>query len=564
MLPNDEEKKTPKSKEGQRRRPGGKKGKKTAVKPEPSASPSLSSAAEELPQPPARYFPTPRNASAGPSTRPVKLDAYEEPGPSTRPVKTEAYEGPQAAPLLFLPEGAPSSSLQHPNVAAALHAPQISRNAPHNAPSSQATTFTQPQLTLTPHAPPTHTMQQLMYLANLPAPAGPPRPPSQPLSPLPLPPLLNWPSFGQQRRLEELHRRPPDLPPPPVPFLLRPPQAPPQFTGVPRPRPLPRAVLPLTRLQREHAAQMRRLRMQKAGMGMGPPPVPGTRGQSAGSNNFNGNNSSMIGLMPAPPSTGVGAHAQGQLGPIPPWGSGQTARGVYNSAATASAHSRTPANWPAVGTRPGDGDAAAAARWAAANARYSEHERRMVMRTHTQSYMAPLPAGLPYSMARPSFHAPYFPGGAGPPPTRSGVGMHGPSAIQGTRGVRAPVTHAPAPAGATPPVPYQAPQLPVAGPSNVAPPQNARTVPEPPSAGPSTMPEPPATNISSIRDPERIAFEEAVERRRNWNPEADMFAGHCWYGYMGEDGFIHPFYPPRPCDGQCEHHRVLKNGLGGN
>lgn len=89
-------------------------------------------------------------------------------------------------------------------------------------------------------------------------------------------------------------------------------------------------------------------------------------------------------------------------------------------------------------------------------------------------------------------------------------------------------------------------------------------MPEPPSAGPAAIPEPPTTNLSSIQDPERIAFEEAVERRRNWNPEADMFAGHCWYGYIGEDGFLHPFYPPRPCDGQCEHHRILKKGLGGN
>lgn len=183
------------------------------------------------------------------------------------------------------------------------------------------------------------------------------------------------------------------------------------------------------------------------------------------------------------------------------------------------------------------------------------------MRTYTHmAGQAPLPAGLPYSMARPFHQASYFPGGAGPPSNRSMAVTHDPVVRQETQRAGAPVTHAPVPARATG-VPY--PHPPVASSSNVAPPPSARTVPEPPLAGPSAIPEPPTTNLSSIRDPERIAFEEAVERRRNWNPEADMFVGHCWYGYMGEDGFIHPFYPPRPCDGQCEHHRILKKGLGG-
>ncbi|EIW53958.1 uncharacterized protein TRAVEDRAFT_51696 [Trametes versicolor FP-101664 SS1] len=58
------------------------------------------------------------------------------------------------------------------------------------------------------------------------------------------------------------------------------------------------------------------------------------------------------------------------------------------------------------------------------------------------------------------------------------------------------------------------------------------------------------------------AVQEAFARRRAWQPEADMFAGHCWLGFVGEDGFIRSFDPPRPCDGTCESHRILKQGLG--
>lgn len=190
------------------------------------------------------------------------------------------------------------------------------------------------------------------------------------------------------------------------------------------------------------------------------------------------------------------------------------------------------------------------------------------MRTYAHiAAEAPPPApvtGLPHSMARPFHQASYYPGNAGQLSNRNGTGMHGPAATQGTRGVDAPVAHAPAPAGATS-VPEQAPQSPVAGSSNVALLQYTRA-PTPPLAGPSAIPEPPPANPSPTQDAGRILdpFEEAVERRRTWNPEADMFVGHCWYGYMGEDGFIHPFCPPRPCDGQCEHHRVLKKGLGGH
>ncbi|EIW53967.1 uncharacterized protein TRAVEDRAFT_51705 [Trametes versicolor FP-101664 SS1] len=58
------------------------------------------------------------------------------------------------------------------------------------------------------------------------------------------------------------------------------------------------------------------------------------------------------------------------------------------------------------------------------------------------------------------------------------------------------------------------------------------------------------------------SVQEAFARRRAWKPEADMFAGHCWLGFVGEDGFIRSFDPPRPCDGTCESHRILKQGLG--
>lgn len=58
------------------------------------------------------------------------------------------------------------------------------------------------------------------------------------------------------------------------------------------------------------------------------------------------------------------------------------------------------------------------------------------------------------------------------------------------------------------------------------------------------------------------SVQEAFARRRAWKPEANMFAGHCWLGFVGDDGLIRSFDPPRPCDGTCESHRILKQGLG--
>lgn len=90
--------------------------------------------------------------------------------------------------------------------------------------------------------------------------------------------------------------------------------------------------------------------------------------------------------------------------------------------------------------------------------------------------------------------------------------------------------------------------------NNVAPPLDAHM------PAPSSSSLDPSQSVGT--DIALASVQEAFARRRAWKPEADMFAGHCWLGFVGEDGFIRSFDPPRPCDGTCESHRILKQGLG--
>ncbi|KAL1945237.1 hypothetical protein VTO73DRAFT_2088 [Trametes versicolor] len=102
----------------------------------------------------------------------------------------------------------------------------------------------------------------------------------------------------------------------------------------------------------------------------------------------------------------------------------------------------------------------------------------------------------------------------------------------------------------------------LAGSNNVAPPLDAHMMPTPSCLilEPSSSSLDPSQSLGT--DITLASVQEAFARRRAWKPEADMFAGHCWLGFVGEDGFIRSSDPPRPCDGTCESHRILKQGLG--
>ncbi|OJT01655.1 hypothetical protein TRAPUB_7913 [Trametes pubescens] len=401
------------------------------------------------------------------------------------------------AGLCFLPLEDAPSSSQNPDVTAALHHTQPSCEVP----GYQTTTSVLPPAT--PYATPS--------AANVPELAEIVRPPSLPLEPVPFPPTLNWPPLGQ-RQLEAVHRRPLSQPPPPVSFMPRPPQS-----RASQPRPLQRARPPLTRKQAEQRADtLLRLQKQRADVGNAQGPAASSgRNDMAG---FNATTSSM----------GVGSHAQNQNGPFPPWEAEQSAASdAHNPAAAPAAHTRPPENrnWPDVDAHPQSSEAVAATQWTAENAQYLEQKRQTLMRAYMCTYIAgggPVSAleGLPSSMAAPFLES-------------------------ATPAVHVPVTG----------VPY--PQPTAAGSSNAALPQNARTAPEPAS--------PDSSSDTSSNEPgaKRILtpVEEAFQRRRAWNPDADRFVGHCWYGYVGEDGFIRSFDPPRPCDGLCESHRVLREGV---